>query len=297
MAGTLNETRGTPKGKAPRRTQSKAVAPCPVVAVGASAGGIEALKVLLHDLPATFNAAVVILTHVPHDKPSRLAEVLAAVGHLPVREVPGDTPVAPGVVYTAPFGHDLDIRRGVLTLLEQKKEIPHHNIDRFLAALAQDQGANGVAVIVSGAGSDGAAGAVRLAKSGGLVLVQSSSDALQPGMPQSAIQAGAASAVLPVAAIGPKLVRLLSPDCCLEERHPSFIDTVLDILRERTGYDLSGYRKSTISRRLQKRMIMSGHETPREYLAELDANPQEHGAAVQEPSHRRDRVLSRPGIL
>ncbi|WP_243309918.1 PAS domain-containing protein [Fundidesulfovibrio agrisoli] len=256
--------------KADRTTQ------CPVVAVGASAGGLEALKVLLNDLPSSLGAAIVILTHVPHDNPSRLAEVLASFCRLPVREVAAHTKVAPNVVYTAPFRRELGISGGVLTLLEPVRDIPHHNIDRFLTALAEDQGPNGVAVILSGAGSDGMAGALRLAKAGGLVLVQSPADAIQPSMPQSVIQAGAASSVLPVSELGPQLVRLFASGCSLEDRHASFIDKVLGILRERTGYDLSGYRKNTISRRLQKRMIMSGFETPREYLAELEANPQEH---------------------
>ncbi|MFP5222837.1 MAG: PAS domain-containing protein [Acidobacteriota bacterium] len=248
----------------------------PVVAVGASAGGVEALKILLHDLPATLDAAIVIVTHVPRDKPSRLGEVLRSFTILPVQEVTGDTPIIPGVVYTAPMGSDLGIERGVLKLLVPDSSVPHHNIDRFLTALAADQGPNGVAVILSGAGTDGTVGAIRLGKVGGLVLVQDPADALHSSMPLSVIQAGAASVVLSAQDLGKQILRLLSPASALEARHAPYVSRILDLLRESIGYDLTGYRRSTIIRRIQKRMILAGFDTLQEYLTELENNPQEH---------------------
>ncbi|WP_169725367.1 PAS domain-containing protein [Fundidesulfovibrio putealis] len=276
MAGDHDDNSGISEIKTRRSKKSASLTTCPVVAVGASAGGIEALKVLLQALPPDLNAALVVLTHVSRDKPSRLHEVLTSFCRMPVITAMDAMPLAPGAVYIAPHGLHMGIERGKLKLLEPETTVPHHNIDRFLTMLAADQGPNGVCVILSGAGSDGTAGTLSLAKAGGLVLVQDPSDALYASMPSSVIQAGVASAVLPVAELGPQLVRLLSSSCPLEARHWPFITKVLDILREHTGYDLSGYRRSTLARRLQKRMILAGFDTPQDYLNELETNPREH---------------------
>jgi len=276
MAGDRDDNSDISAIKPRRSKKSASLTPCPVVAVGASAGGIEALKVLLQELPPDLNAAIVILTHVSRDKPSRLHEVLTSFCRMPVIQAADAMPLAPGAAYLAPQGLELGIERGKLKLLEPETTIPHHNIDRFLTMLAADQGPGGVCVILSGAGTDGTAGALSLAKAGGLVLVQEPSDALYASMPSSVIQAGVASAVLPVAELGPQLARLLASSCPLEARHWSFIAKVLDILREHTGYDLSGYRRSTLARRLQKRMILAGFDAPQDYLGELEANPKEH---------------------
>ena len=276
--GTRDKDDGTIEQAVPRSSKRRGTGAwsCPVVGIGASAGGIEALKVLLHDLPPGLEAALVVLTHIAHDRPSHLREVLASYSTLPVLEVLGDTPLEPGRVYTAPRGHELGIENGALALKEPGQGLPHHNIDHFLEGLAGAQGGNALCVILSGAGSDGTAGALRIAKAGGLVLVQDPDEAMNSGMPLSVIRSGMASAVMPVAEIGRQLVRLLSSRAAVEERmDEGFLESVLTVLRENTGYDLSGYRKSTIARRIQKRMILAGYDDAVKYLAQLKSAPQE----------------------
>ncbi len=246
----------------------------PVVLLAASAGGIEALRVFLSTLPPV-RAALVVLTHTPPDKKSHLREVLQAFTPLPVREVEGDTPLAPGVVYTVPSGQDLGIARGVLKLLESHDDLTHRIIDRFLDLLAQDQGRNAACVILSGAGSDGAAGALRLARAGGLVLVQSPATALHTGMPLSAVQTGVADAVLPLEELAPCLARLLSVEPKSGPIPGRLVREFVQILLEHSGQDLSGYRVSTITRRIHKRMLLAGTRDPEAYLMTCQQDPGE----------------------
>lgn len=266
------------------RPETRPASSWPVVGLGASAGGIEALKALLAELPATFEAALAVLNHVPRDRPSHLREVLAAFTGLAVAEVSGDTPPARGTVYVASPRHDLALENGRLRPVDQETEVPHRNIDRFFGDLADTFGPRAIGVILSGAGSDGLSGAARIARAGGLVLVQDPAEALHGGMPQSVIEAGLAAAVLPAAALGRQLVRLLSatapgePD---DTEQGSFEEAVLALLRERTGCDLSGYRRATILRRIRKRMILAGCDTTEAYLAKLDRDPAECGELLR----------------
>uniref|UniRef100_I2Q4S9 Sensory/regulatory protein RpfC n=1 Tax=Desulfovibrio sp. U5L TaxID=596152 RepID=I2Q4S9_9BACT len=266
------------------RPETPPAPPCPVVGLGASAGGIEALRALLAELPATFDAALAVLNHVPRDRPNHLREVLAAFTGLAVAEVSGDTPPARGTVYVASPRHDLTIEDGRLRPVDQEAGVPHHNIDRFLGDLADTFGTRAIGVILSGAGSDGLSGAARIARAGGLVLVQDPAEALHGDMPRSVIEAGLAAAVLPAAALGRQLARLLSataPDAQDDTEQGSFEEAVLALLRERTGCDLSGYRRTTVLRRICKRMILAGCDTTEAYLAKLDGNPAECGELLR----------------
>ena len=247
----------------------------PVVALGASAGGIEALRTLLHSLKETPQAALVVITHLPPDKKSRMAEVLASFTSLPVREAQDVTPLESGVVYTAPAGRDLLIEGGVLKLVAPGHDLSHRIIDRFLDSLAQDQEANAVCVILSGSGSDGTNGCMQVAKAGGLVLVQDPSSAVQQGMPTSALESGVADAVLTLEELGAKLPQLSAAHG--QPTHPKahLIQNILDLLQQQTGQDLSGYRPSTIARRINKRKFLTGHMRLDSYIKELERNPEE----------------------
>ncbi len=256
-------------------SQRERDAPMPVVAIGASAGGIEAIKQVLSHLPGPQHAAIIILTHVPADKPSRLPELLATFSSLPVREVTAPTPLVPGTIFTPPPSHDLTIRQHVLALVARDPALPHHNIDSFFSALAEDQGSGAIGVVLSGAGSDGMLGALRIAKAGGVVLVQEPSEAQHSSMPEAVIASGAAAAVLPTAELGRQLGLLLATPECPETEQAAFLRHVLEMLRESTGHDLSGYRPSTLGRRIRKRMVLTGANDPAAYLARLEEDPEE----------------------
>ncbi len=269
--------------------------PFPVIGVGASAGGIEALKAFLGELDESYGAAVVVVTHAPSGKPNRLQETLSAFTGLPVKAVDQREVLSPGILYVACDGKDLLLENGALMACEDSREPPHHNIDRFFSSLAAGQGENAVCVSLSGAGSDGAAGALDVARAGGLALAQDPAEAQHQSMPLSAIQTGAISVVLRAAELGRLANRLANrldivqgtiPDNLAEdhrthsdERLPSgpeaFVEAALSILRETCGYDLLGYRRGSITRRLHKRMLLAGAADPGAYLERLRADGEE----------------------
>jgi len=249
--------------------------PFPVVALGASAGGLEALRTLLQNLTEPLQASLVVITHLPADKESHMAEVLARYTSLPVRDMGEITPLEPGTIFTVPSGHDVLIEGGVLHLVQPSHDLSHRIIDRFLISLASDQGANAACAILSGSGSDGANGAVQIAKAGGLVLVQEPSTALHSSMPDSALESGVADAVLSMEEMGIRLSQLTTAKTKNRPARANLIQKVLDLLRQQTGQDLTGYRPSTITRRINKRRFLTGHTHLDSYIKELETSSEE----------------------
>ncbi|MHC1790026.1 PAS domain S-box protein [Solidesulfovibrio sp.] len=256
----------------------------PIVGVGASAGGLPALTALLGGLPQRFDAALVIVTHLAADTRSRLAELLAEAGRRPVVELTGDEHPRPGNIYVLPAGHDVVIESGVLGLVPRAQESPHRPIDRFLTSLARDQGAFSVAVILSGAGRDGALGLRDIHAAGGLVLVQKPETALHDGMPGSAVATGLADVVLPAADIGPYLAETLPrlrlgaasglPDADSPECREA-LERISALLSAHTGHDVRSYKTSTVLRRLHKRMLLAGVPDLSAYAEKLAADGEE----------------------
>ncbi len=249
--------------------------PFPVIAIGASAGGLEALSIMLTKLPVSIKAALVVVTHLPANKTSHLPEVLANVTDLPVVNIEDGMPVQCGTVYCAPAGHDLGIENGCLQLLEAGHDLQYRIIDRFLDELVRDQGSGAACVILSGAGSDGAGGALRLSQKGGLVLVQNPDTALHASMPQSVISVGAADAVLSPEELAMRITSWTSAESSLPPEDSIRVQRILDTLHKHTGHDLSGYRSSTINRRITKRRLLTGHSDLEGYQTEIENNPEE----------------------
>jgi len=246
--------------------------PFPVVAICASAGGIQALHALLDSVPASPHAALIVLMHLAKDQASHLSEVLKDFTTLPVREIRQATPVEAGTIFVLPPGKALAIKHGVLLL----EELHDRNVfDRFLGSLAADQGCNATAVILSGAGSDGAEGVVQVAKADGLVMAQDPSTALHPDMPENAIATGVADKVLSLAELGASLSLLDGKAETPKGAHADRLNKVLDLLCKETGQDLSGYRPSTISRRIQKLRMLGGHSDLGAYLDVLERSAEE----------------------
>ncbi len=246
--------------------------PFPVVAICASAGGIQSLHTLLDSMSAPPHAALIVLMHLARDKASHLSEVLQDFTTLPVREIRQATPVEAGTLYVLPPGKALTIEHGVLLL----QELRDRNVfDRFLNRLAADQGCNAVAVILSGAGSDGAAGVVQVARADGLVLVQDPSSAMHPDMPENALATGVADKVLTLEELGASLSRLHAETDASKATNADRLGKVFDLLCQETGQDLSGYRPSTISRRIQKLRLLGGYADLNAYLDALERSAEE----------------------
>jgi len=252
----------------------------PVASIGASAGGVAALQSFFEALPQTVGAAFVVIVHLDPEHSSELTHIIATRTKMPVIEVTHEQLMRPDTVYVIPPN------RRLLVSAEKVSSAPFDEprgqrapIDQFFRSVAREHG-DGFAIILTGAGSDGAVGVKAVKEAGGLVLVQDPNEAEYPSMPRSAIASGVADLVLPVREIArrmPELVRskreirteeLSGPD---EEA----LRRILNYLRMKTGHDFSHYKRATIVRRLARRMQVTRSETLDGYMVHLRENAEE----------------------
>lgn len=280
-----------------------------LVVVGASAGGVEALLELVASLPADFPAPIVLAQHLDPHRPSQLASLLAGRSHLPVRTVTGREPLHAGTIYVVPADRDVEITDHHVAVLAHSGRGSKPSIDHLLTSAAHRFGEDLVAVILTGTGSDGAAGAQAVKAYGGTVVVQNPETARFPGMP-GAVAPSAVDVVADLEAVGPLLVQLLNGSFVLPApRDEEELRPFLDRLREQTGLDFLAYKRPTIERRLRRRMTAVGAETLAEYRRYLDRHPDEMQRLVasflikvteffRDPdvfTHLRDQIL--PGLI
>lgn len=182
-----------------------------LVALVASAGGLPALSAVLSRLPADFPAAVVVVQHMDPSRPSLLPKILGQISVLPVREARHGDRLRGGQVYIAPPGRHLVVVAGGELGLTATEPLHYcrPSADALLESVAEHFGPRAVAVVLSGAGSDGAAGVRSIKRMGGTVLAQDRPTSQSFGMPGAAAQTGCVDAVLPLVEIGPALVRLV----------------------------------------------------------------------------------------
>jgi two-component system chemotaxis response regulator CheB len=182
-----------------------------VVAIGASAGGIGALPIVLAALPYTFAAAIVVVQHLDPRSRSFLASVLARETRMAVREAVSGEVIKPGVVYVAPPGTHLIVRGGELVLTH---EAPVHfvrpSVDVLFASVAAACGPRAIGVILTGTGVDGAAGVRAVKRCGGRTVIQDPRAAEYPGLPGAATATGCADFTVPLTEIGPTLARMVA---------------------------------------------------------------------------------------
>ena len=255
------------------------VAPFSIVGMGASAGGLEAFQQFFRSVPLDSGMAFVLVSHLDPTHVSILTEILQRATAMPVVEVQDQMAVAPNVVYVIPPNRDMAIFHGVLQL--SVPEQPHGmRIDAFLRSLADDQGEHAIGIILSGTGTDGTLGLRAILGGGGVSLVQDPATAKYDGMPVSAIHAGCATHVLPVEQM-PKVLladkRILAAP---REAPPapialSGMNRILMLLRTGTGHDFSAYKKSTIARRIERRMSQHCIVDVENYARYLKENPAE----------------------
>jgi len=188
-------------------TSETRAAPC-AVAIGASAGGVQALRIVLAALPADLPAAVLIVLHLDPYGRSMLPTLLAAVTSLRVHDVRDSSIVQAGRIYVAVPNHHLLVREGRVQLAASAPV--HHvrpSVDRLFESIAMGWLAAAIGVVLTGNGADGASGIAAIKRGGGRTIVQDPGDAEYRGMPQAAIATGAVDAVLPLAAIAPAVAR------------------------------------------------------------------------------------------
>jgi len=198
-----------------------------VVAVGASAGGVEALRALVGGLPPDYPAAVLVVLHVPREGPSALAKILDRSGPLPATTAVDDEQLQQGHIYVAPNDHHLIVIDDHIRITRGPAENGHRPaVDPLFRSVARAFGPRSVGVVLSGARDDGAAGLASIASRGGLTIVQDPSDALYPWMPQAAIQHVAVDHIAAAAKIGDILTGITAMD--LPDRHADAPDAMLD---------------------------------------------------------------------
>ncbi len=255
-----------------------------VVGIGASAGGVEALKTFFHSLPEKPGMAFVVVIHLSPDHESRMSELLQMQTSLKVEQIKGAPEVQPDHVYVVPPGKLLSVKNNHLELSNpHAKEYNHVSIDLFFRSLAEAKGKNAACVILSGSGSDGAIGAKKVKENGGIVIVQDFEEAEYNSMPRSVIEAGIADVVLPVKEIGQKLIDYkdslsriqVSDKKDLPEDESQVLNRIFDKIRSRTGHDFSQYKRSSILRRLERRLHINRINSLSGYQSYLKEHPKE----------------------
>ncbi len=253
-----------------------------VVGIGASAGGLEAFIDLLQGLPPDPGLALLFVNHLEPHRKSQLAEILAQVTPLRVREAAEGMAVEANHVYVLPPDYSMALTDGSLTLTPRPLgRAAHVPIDVLFRSLAEVLKSRAVGVLLSGGGTDGTLGCHEIKASGGITFAQDEATAQQVGMPRSAISEGCIDYVLPPPQIAQQLVRIA--------RHPynreatgavphvsdDGIAEVIDLLRAHTDVDFTHYKRTTVRRRILRRMALRGLEDIDSYLTELRGNPTE----------------------
>lgn len=250
-----------------------------VVAVGSSAGGLEALRSMLHRLPRSREFSYVIAQHLSPTHMSMLTTLLARETSLPVYQVEDGMAIEAGAIYVTPPNADVLYQKDGFHLQAPSERGPKPSIDTLLFSLAKHIAERTIAVILSGSGSDGSIGARQLKSAGGYLIVQEPKSAKYPSMPQAALATGMADAVLIPEDIGPHLERLRAATPAAKpvriSRRQSEVDQVLERINVRAAIDFRGYKTNTIYRRIQQRMVATRAASMADYLELLDENHEE----------------------
>ena len=251
-----------------------------LVVIGSSAGGIEALSRVVASLPADFPAPIVIAQHLDPRRPSHLGEILSRHATLPVRVVEEPEELEDGVIFVAPSNRLIEVAGGKLRLRPAKPGTVAPSVDLLLESAAAAYGPGLTAVILTGSGSDGSAGAWHVKQAGGAVVIENPATAMFPSMPRS-IAPSLVDATADLDSIGRVLRDLLAVGGpALEGREGREVSAFLDGIRERSGIDFSTYKPATIIRRLRGRMVATGHSTLDEYATQLQSDPEEYARLI-----------------
>jgi two-component system CheB/CheR fusion protein len=258
------------------------------VGIGASAGGLEAFKVLLENLPVHTGLSFVIIQHLAAGQESMLTDILSRFTNIPVQTVEDKTRVQPDHVYVIPPGATMTMDNKVLKLnLKGRSTKP---IDAFLISLAEDLKSQSIGIILSGTGSDGTEGLRAIKAQGGITFAQSPESAQYPAMPQSAISADAADFVLPPEKIAEKLPAIAkNPQLVYSEleakegmetkgavaKKETGSAAVFSMLKAAFNVDFSHYKETVVNRRVNRRMVINNMEKMADYVEFLRTHPNE----------------------
>jgi two-component system CheB/CheR fusion protein len=263
-----------------------------VVGIGASAGGLAALKKFFENVPADSGLVFVVIVHLSPEHKSLLADLLQPHVRFSVQQVSETTPLERNRVYVIPPNANLsaiDTHLRLSKLEEERRE--RAPIDHFFRTLAATHDGHAVGVVLTGTGSDGTLGIREIKAKGGIIIVQDPNEAEFDGMPQSAIATGMVDMILPITDIPQAILRFHhthpnlpavteAPDLAGVQQDP--LPKVLGVLRARTDRDFSRYKRATLLRRIMRRMQLNYLEDFESYLARVRENPEEARALADD---------------
>ncbi len=254
----------------------------PIVGIGASAGGLEALEQFFSNMPVDNGMAFIVIQHLDPTHPGIMPELLQRITRIKVLQAADQLKVKPNNVYVIPPNKSLSILNDTLHLFEPLElrglRLP---VDIFFKSLANDRLDKSIGIILSGMGSDGSLGLKAIKEKNGAVLVQDPSTAKFDGMPRNAIEAVNADIVATAEELPAKLVSLLKfvptvkTDIEIDSKTKSNLDKIIILLREQTGHDFSLYKKNTLFRRIERRKGVHQIDKIQNYVRFLQENPNE----------------------
>jgi two-component system CheB/CheR fusion protein len=256
-----------------------------IVGIGASAGGLESLEQLFSNLPSDTGLAFVVVQHLSPDFRSLMDELIARHSTMPVRLADDGMLVEPNHIYLMPPRKEMIIRERHLWLADKEPHTFSLPIDSFFRSLAQDIGAQAIAIVLSGSGSDGSRGIVDVKRFGGVVMAESATSAKFDGMPLAAAATGKVDHTHTPADLA-RVLCGLAPTEVVEEMTPlsddPAMDAVLRLLRDNFGIDFSLYKITTVGRRIQRRIELLHLGGLPEYVDQLLVEPEELNKLYQD---------------
>ncbi|MDQ0571104.1 two-component system CheB/CheR fusion protein [Variovorax paradoxus] len=297
-----------PKSKpsSPSRADERKLTPStlsfPVIGIGASAGGLEALIRFFEQMPADAGMAFVVILHLSPEHESNAADILQRSTHMPVKQVTQPMPVEADHVYVIPPGVELTMNDGYLRVAPSERVKGQHvAVDVFFRAMAEVHRERAVCIVMSGTGSDGAVGLTRVKENGGVAIAQTPEDAAHDGMPRAAIATGMVDIVLPAADMGQRLVehwrnaqRIRMPygeqaefaqepdsDAAAKAAEKA-LQEIMAQLRTYTRHDFRHYKRATVLRRIERRLQVNRLADLPAYRDFLHDHPEEAGPLLQD---------------
>ena len=259
-----------------------------VVAIGSSAGGLEAINEVAANLRRSTNAAYVVAQHLAPDQPSMLADLVNRTTPLKVVEAEQEQQLEAGMLYTTPPGYNIEISDDYKIVLSPESEevrSPQPNINLLLCSLIPlAQRGRAIGVILSGSGSDGSRGLAELFSHGGLCIAQDPSTAAYPSMPDAAIRADAINHIAAPSAIAGIVDNYIAGDVGTQSPPitESALTKILELAKTKTGHDLTQYKPATLLRRMHRRMSIHNIDDIAKYLELFESSDEEIDRFVQE---------------
>jgi two-component system, chemotaxis family, CheB/CheR fusion protein len=261
----------------------------PVVGIGASAGGLEALEQFLGNIPKNSGMAFIVIQHLDPTKKGMLPELLQRVSKMPVHQVKDNMVLIPNTVYVIPPNKTMSVHNGILHLFNPSEarglRLP---VDFFFHSLAEDMSERSIGLILSGMGSDGSDGVAGIKEKNGIVMVQDPATAKFDSMPRNAIEAVEVDIVASPAEMAAILAdflknrRTVSSGLDADIKDKSALEKIITLLRTHSGNDFSQYKENMIYRRIERRMSIHGINQVSLYVIYLQDNPGEVDILLKE---------------